>query len=71
MDDLSGHGQFVHMLAEPQGKIGQMLLDRTAAVGADMMIMGAYGDSHERETVFGGNTQVVVDNATIPVVMVY
>lgn len=54
-----------------QGKIGLMLLNRTAAVGADIMIMGAYGDSHERETIFGGNTQVVVDNATIPVVMVY
>lgn len=54
-----------------QGKIGHMLLSRTAAIGADIMVMGAYGDSHERETVFGGNTQVIVDNATIPVVMVY
>ncbi len=52
-------------------KIGLELLQRTAAVGADMMIMGAYGDSHERETIFGGNTQVVVDNATIPVVLVH
>ena len=30
--------------------------------------MGAYGDSHERETVFGGNTQTVVDTATTPVI---
>ncbi len=54
-----------------QGKVGLELLDRTAALGADLMVMGAYGDSHERETIFGGNTQVVIDNATIPVVMVY
>ena len=54
-----------------QGKVGPMLLEKTAAVGADMMIMGAYGESHERETMFGGNTQAVVDNATIPVLMVY
>ena len=54
-----------------KGKIGLELLKRTAAAGADMMIMGAYGDSHERETIFGGNTQVVIDNATIPVVLVH
>ncbi len=54
-----------------QDKIGLELLKHTAALGADMMIMGAYGDSHERETIFGGNTQVVVDNATLPVVLVH
>ena len=53
------------------GKIGKELLDRAMAVGADTMIMGAYGDSHEHETIFGGNTQVVVDNADIPVVLVH
>ncbi len=48
-------------------RIGRELLTRAAAVGADMLLMGAYGDSHERETVFGGNTQTVVDTATMPV----
>ncbi len=38
-------------------------------LGADMMIMGAYGDSHERETIFGGNTQTIVDTATMPVLL--
>ncbi len=52
-------------------KIGLELLNQTAALGADMMVMGAYGDSYERETIFGGNTQVVVDNATLPVVLVH
>ncbi len=50
---------------------GAALLSASADVGADLMIMGAYGDSHERETVFGGNTQTIVDNATMPVVMVH
>jgi nucleotide-binding universal stress UspA family protein len=54
-----------------KGSVGRTLLERCAAIDADMMIMGAYGDSHERETIFGGNTQVVVDNATIPVVLVH
>lgn len=52
-------------------KIGEELLARTKDCGADLMIMGAYGDSHERETVFGGNTQVIVDNAEIPVILVH
>lgn len=50
---------------------GQGLLDETRAVGASMLIMGAYGESHERETLFGGNTQTVVDGATVPVVLVH
>lgn len=50
---------------------GKGLLDETQAVGASLLIMGAYGDSHERETLFGGNTQTVVDEATLPVVMVH
>jgi nucleotide-binding universal stress UspA family protein len=56
----------------PAGRrAGAALLTATASVGADLMIMGAYGDSHERETIFGGNTQVVVDDATLPVVLVH
>lgn len=52
-------------------RVSDALLGASADLGADMMIMGAYGDSHERETVFGGNTQNVVDGATMPVVMVH
>lgn len=51
--------------------IAKTLLDRSAALGADTLIMGAYGDSHERETVFGGNTQTVVDSARMPVILVH
>ncbi|MBT5002816.1 MAG: universal stress protein [Tateyamaria sp.] len=49
--------------------IGKELLIASTNLGADMMIMGAYGDSHERETIFGGNTQAVVDNAELPVLL--
>ena len=52
-------------------KIGQELLDRSHAAGADTLIMGAYSDSHERETIFGGNTQNVVDRSTLPVIFVH
>lgn len=53
------------------GSIGRDLLSHAAEAGADTLIMGAYGDSHERETVLGGNTQAVVDHATMPVVLVH
>ncbi|MEQ9152145.1 MAG: universal stress protein [Parvibaculum sp.] len=53
----------------PGERIGSELLRVSAELGADMMIMGAYGDSHEHEVVFGGNTQAVVDTATMPVLL--
>lgn len=54
-----------------QKRIGEELITNSKAAGADLMIMGAYGDSHEHESVFGGNTQYVVDNADIPVILVH
>ncbi|MCR9146463.1 MAG: universal stress protein [Rhodobacteraceae bacterium] len=53
------------------GNIGRNLLEQTAGVGADMLLMGAYHESYERETIFGGNTQAVVDEAKLPVVLVH
>ena len=55
----------------PKGRTGRALLERSAEAGADLLIMGAYSDSHEREAIFGGNTQVVVDEAHSPVIMVH
>lgn len=52
-------------------KPGLALLEKTRESGAGLLLMGAYGHSHERETIFGGNTQVVVDKAEIPVVMAH
>jgi len=50
---------------------GTALLNKTVTLGASLLVMGAYGHSHERETLFGGNTQAVVDEAEIPVVLVH
>ncbi|MEO0752947.1 MAG: universal stress protein [Pseudomonadota bacterium] len=47
----------------------EALLAKTIEVGADMLIMGAYGQGHGREALFGGNTQAIVDKAEIPVLM--
>ena len=69
---LAAHGvaATVHR-AESGGDVGGALLTQSDVVGADLLIMGAYGDSHERETIFGGNTQTVVDTAARPVLLVH
>lgn len=75
-DDLIGYLSVRGIAAtlerfDPVDGIGKTLLQRSGRIGADTLIMGAYGDSHERETVFGGNTQTVVDTADIPVIFVH
>ena len=56
---------------DPVDGVGQTLLKRCNEMSADTLIMGAYSESHERETVFGGNTQTVVDQAEMPVIFVH
>ncbi len=51
--------------------VAKDLLALSAKLGADLLVMGAYGDSHERETLFGGNTQYIVDHANMPVILVH
>lgn len=55
---------------EGGGSVAKRLLATSSDLGA-LLLMGAYGDSHERETVFGGNTQYVVDHAEKPVMLVH
>ena len=69
---LAAHGIASQIHAfEGARNVGKVLLAASREVGADMLIMGAYGDSHEKETIFGGNTQHVVDKARMPVVLVH
>ena len=56
---------------DPKGVVGAQLLRKCEEIQADMLVMGAYHDSYERETVFGGNSQAVVDTARLPVVMAH
>lgn len=53
------------------GIAGRQLLAKSDEVGADLLIMGAYHESYERESLLGGNSAAVVEEATIPVVMVH
>ncbi len=51
--------------------VGDRLPAESRSAGADMPIMGAYHESHERESILGGNSQVVVAEADLPVVLVH
>lgn len=51
--------------------VGAELLERCKLKSVDTLLMGAYSRSHETETVLGGTTQYVVDNAAIPIILVH
>jgi nucleotide-binding universal stress UspA family protein len=46
--------------------IGDEILSRLADVGADLLVMGAYGHSRLRELVFGGATRHIAQCMTVP-----
>jgi len=49
--------------------IGDMILSRAADLGADLIVMGAYGRSRLRERVLGGATRHILQHMTVPVLM--
>jgi nucleotide-binding universal stress UspA family protein len=46
--------------------VGDELLSRLADLGADLLVMGAYGHSRLREYVFGGATRQIAQHMTVP-----
>lgn len=47
------------------------LLKTCENVGASLLVIGAYSQSHEAEMLFGGNTERIVDNTEIPLLMAH
>ena len=69
---LSDHDiKAVHTEISSAGNVGKALLEGAESLGADCLLMGAYGSSRGREMVFGGATQYVVDHANMPVLMAH
>ena len=50
-------------------KVGDVLLSYAADIGADLIVMGAYGHSRLREMVLGGATRHILQHMTVPVLM--
>lgn len=70
-DYLAWHGIEcrVHTLSATNEPVGAVILRQTAAVGADLLVMGGYGHSRVRELILGGVTRYVLANAAMPVLM--
>lgn len=68
---LSRHGLDVeNMTSRPdRTSVGGEILNRASDLGADLIVMGCYGHSRLRETVFGGATQSIMDQMTVPILM--
>lgn len=49
--------------------VGDVLLSALADASADLLVMGAYGHSRLRETVFGGVTATLLNSMTVPVLL--
>jgi nucleotide-binding universal stress UspA family protein len=45
------------------------MLSRAADLGADLVVMGAYGHSRWAERVLGGATRGLLTSMTVPVLM--
>jgi nucleotide-binding universal stress UspA family protein len=48
---------------------GELLLSQVADLGADLVVMGAYGHARVRELILGGVTRIMLDSMTVPVLM--
>jgi nucleotide-binding universal stress UspA family protein len=49
--------------------VGDVLLSRAADLGADLLVMGAYGHTRARELLLGGATRSLLRSMTVPVLM--
>jgi nucleotide-binding universal stress UspA family protein len=52
-------------------EVGDALLSWVSDVSADLLVMGAYSHSRDRELVFGGATRTVIETMTVPVLMAH
>ncbi len=68
---LSRHGINVEAkaLAVRDIGIGDALLSHIADLGADMLVMGAYGHTRFQQSLFGGVTRLIQKSMTVPVLL--
>lgn len=69
--ELRGVTSAIHSFKAAGKNVGPQLLSESRRVGAGLLIIGAYHDSYERESIFGGNSQAVVNGADFPVILVH
>jgi nucleotide-binding universal stress UspA family protein len=68
---LAGLKVDVAKIEQGTREIGETLLEAASAAKGAMLVMGAYGHQRWKEWAFGGVTQHVLRNATMPVLMMH
>lgn len=68
---LAAHGVRAEIRRSSSAGIdaGTAILNEASDIGADLIVMGAYGHSRLRETIMGGATRTVLKGMTAPVLM--
>jgi nucleotide-binding universal stress UspA family protein len=59
----------LHVLPVGRGVFGGLLLAQAHALGADLLVMGAYTHNFWRELLLGGVTSHMMAHADLPVLM--
>ncbi|MGI9414967.1 MAG: universal stress protein [Hyphomicrobiales bacterium] len=72
-DYLACHGLSADakQLSASASGVGGALLDAARDAGADLLVMGAFGQNRRRELVLGGVTQHIIDTADLPILMAH
>src|SRR6185295_15922588 len=52
---------------DTSGAVADALLSHSSDIAASILVMGAYGHSKLRESLFGGVTRGILDTMTLPV----
>lgn len=59
----------IAVLARTMPQVSDMINRRAVEIGADMIVMGAYGHSRFRQAILGGATRNMLEKASVPVFM--
>jgi nucleotide-binding universal stress UspA family protein len=70
---LARNGVTVSVDCVPSGgnSVAHVMRRHAVDMGADLMVMGAYGHSRLRERIFGGVTHSMLKDAAIPILMAH
>jgi nucleotide-binding universal stress UspA family protein len=68
---VSEHGVHaeLHILPIGEGPFGKAMLAKAHALGADLLVMGAYAHTPLREAILGGMTRYMLSHADLPLLM--
>lgn len=74
LDYLASHGiaaRHCELLPVKHAGPGEQLLAEAREIGADLLVMGAYGHRPWRESLFGGATREIVGSSPLPVLLAH